>query len=197
MYTHDYRRGNPFQAGFIGQGPGFGGPGEIPRRRGGGRFGGGGFGGAGAHRGHRVRRGQLRESVLRLLADQPLNGYQIMTTLAEKTMDVWQPSPGAIYPCLNQLEDEGLIVATEADGQKLYTLTETGRAAADQVSAEPWANLWSPNNPAQSAMMEQFRNLVHTWRFASQTASPEQMSAIAEQFEQTRKTILSILAEAE
>ena len=195
MYVRNLRQGcfDSSAASFIGPLGGSAaamGWGE-PRRRGG-RFG----GAAGPGRGRRVRRGQLRESVLRLLADQPLNGYQIMTTLAERTCEVWQPSPGAIYPCLSQLEDEGLITATEADGQKVYTLTEAGQAAAEQVAAEPWAGSWPGDNPAQAAMLEQFRNLVHTWRFANQTASPEQMTAIAGQLETTRKTILTILAEA-
>ncbi|MDR0285181.1 MAG: PadR family transcriptional regulator [Propionibacteriaceae bacterium] len=147
-------------------------------------------------RGGRARRGQLRDSVLRLLADQSLNGYQLMTSLAEKTLGAWRPSPGAIYPCLAQLEDEGLIAAGDADGQKVYTLTETGQAEAAQVTAEPWAGpLGTPTE--RQAMMEQYRNLGLAIRFAAQTASPDQMTAIAKHLEAGRKTVLAVLAEAE
>jgi len=145
----------------------------------------------------RARRGQLRESILRLLLEQPMNGYQIMTALADKTMNAWQPSPGSIYPCLAQLEDEGLIVATQADGQKVYTLTDSGRTQADQVPEEPWSGPTGFRAPQSNAMMEQFSNLGMTVHYARQTATPEQMTAIAAQLESTRKTLLAILAEAE
>ena len=156
-----------------------------------------GRGGFGDRFGRRARRGQLRESILRLLGDQPMNGYQIMTALAEKTMNAWQPSPGAIYPCLAQLEDEGLIVATQADGQKVYTLTETGRTAAAEIPEEPWSGPTGLRPPQCDAMIDQFRNLGSTIHFARQTATPEQMAAIATQLESTRKAILAVLAEAE
>jgi DNA-binding PadR family transcriptional regulator len=146
-------------------------------------------------RGGRARRGQLRESILRLLSEQPLNGYQIMTGLAERTMDAWHPSPGAIYPALNQLEDEGLITTTQVEGQKVFTLTESGQAALEKIAPEPWAE--PGTSPSQlQAMMEQFRNLGITIRFAAQTASPDQIQSIATQLEAARKTILAIMAEA-
>ena len=145
--------------------------------------------------GGRARRGQMRSSILRLLAEQDMNGYQLMSAVAEKTMDTWHPSPGAIYPSLNRLEAEGLIAATQSDGQKVYTLTDAGRAALDQVPDEPWADVGQ--TPSQhSTMMEQFRNLGITVRFAGQTATDEQLTAIATQLESTRKTILAILAES-
>jgi len=147
--------------------------------------------------GRRARRGQLRESVLRLLLEQPMNGYQIMTALAEKTMNAWQPSPGSIYPCLAQLEDEGLIVATQSDGQKVYTLTDTGRTAAEEIPEEPWSGPTGMRPPQSTAMMEQFSNLGMTVHYARQTATPDQMTAIATQLETTRKAILAVLAEAE
>jgi len=172
----------------FGPGPGFR-PGPRPHR-------GGGF--RGTWGGRRARRGQLRESILRLLLEQPMNGYQIMTALAEKTMDAWQPSPGSIYPCLSQLEDEGLIVATTNDGQKVYTLTEAGKTSAEQVPEEPWSGTPTGlGDPQINAMMEQLAHLHRTVNYARQTATPEQMGAIATQLEATRKTLLAILAEAE
>jgi len=156
-----------------------------------------GRGGFGDRFGRRARRGQLRESILRLLLDQPMNGYQIMTALAEKTMNAWQPSPGAIYPCLAQLEDEGLIMATQSDSQKVYTLTDTGRTAAGEIPEEPWSGPVGMRPPQCDAMIDQFRNLASTIHYARQTATPEQMANIATQLESTRKTLLAILAEAE
>ena len=141
----------------------------------------------------RARRGQLRDSILRLLSETSLNGYQLMTSVADKTMDAWLPSPGAIYPCLARMEAEGLILAIQTDAQRVYSLTDAGRAAADQVAAEPWAEVaYRPTE--HFAMMEQLRDLTMTVRYASQTATSAQLTAIATSLEDTRKHLLTILA---
>ncbi|MDR0990851.1 MAG: PadR family transcriptional regulator, partial [Propionibacteriaceae bacterium] len=68
----------------------------------------------------RAKRGLLRQSILVLLTEEPRNGYQIITALNERTYGAWQPSPGAVYPCLQQLADEGLVEPVDLDGQKSY-----------------------------------------------------------------------------
>jgi DNA-binding PadR family transcriptional regulator len=94
------------------------------------------------HRGRRVRRGDVRAAALALLAEEPRNGYQIIQEIAERSGGVWQPSPGSVYPALQQLEDEGLIQAeTPEGGRRRYALTAEGReyvdTHADEVRA-PW-----------------------------------------------------------
>jgi DNA-binding PadR family transcriptional regulator len=87
------------------------------------------------HRGPRVKRGDVRAAALALLADEPRNGYQIIQQISERSEGVWRPSPGSVYPALQQLEDEGLIAATTAEGgRRAYELTEEGRA---YVAAHP------------------------------------------------------------
>lgn len=70
-----------------------------------------------------------------------MHGYQIMRELAERSGGVWRPSPGSVYPTLQQLEDEGLVTAqaTEA-GKRVYELTDAGReqVKASAGSAAPW-----------------------------------------------------------
>ena len=56
-------------------------------------------------RGPRARRGNVRAAALALLEEQPMNGYQIIQEIAERSGGVWRPSPGSIYPALQQLED--------------------------------------------------------------------------------------------
>ncbi|MGH3896762.1 MAG: PadR family transcriptional regulator [Pseudonocardiaceae bacterium] len=51
----------------------------------------------------------MRTALLLLLAEQPMHGYQLMQAITERTSGAWRPSPGAVYPTLSQLEDEGLI----------------------------------------------------------------------------------------
>src|ERR1700694_557535 len=93
-------------------------------------FGGFGFGPGGPRgrgRGRKARRGDIRTAALLLLAEEPRNGYQIMQEVQERSDGVWSPSPGSVYPALQQLEDEGLIRSVETDGRKLFELTDAGR----------------------------------------------------------------------
>jgi hypothetical protein len=64
----------------------------------------------------RARRGDVRAAALALLAESPMNGYQIIQEISERSGGVWRPSPGSVYPALQQLEDEGLIRAEEGAG---------------------------------------------------------------------------------
>ena len=80
----------------------------------------------GGGRGRR-RRGDVRAALLLLLAEEPRNGYQLMQAIEERSGGRWRPSPGSVYPTLAQLEDEGLIRATERDGTKLFEITDAGR----------------------------------------------------------------------
>ncbi|PTR25587.1 PadR family transcriptional regulator [Rhodococcus sp. OK519] len=66
-------------------------------------------------------------------------GYQLMQTIADRTNGAWRPSAGAIYPTLQQLEDEGLVQTTAEGGRKLVTLTDTGREFIEN-NAESWGD---------------------------------------------------------
>ena len=80
-------------------------------------------------RGPRVKRGDVRAAALALLAEEPRNGYQIIQGIGERSGGVWRPSPGSVYPALQQLEDEGLVQAeTPEGGRRRYALTGEGRA---------------------------------------------------------------------
>ncbi|MBV6696083.1 PadR family transcriptional regulator [Kitasatospora aureofaciens] len=127
---------------FGGFGPPFGGGPGHPM---GGPFG-HGFGGRGGRRGGphgrrggRARRGDVRASLLALLKERPMHGYEMIAEIAERTGGAWRPSPGSIYPNLQLMEEEGLIVAEEVGGKRLVSLTEAGRAEAEAGPAEPWA----------------------------------------------------------
>ena len=93
-------------------------------------------------RGPRAKRGDVRAAALALLAEESMNGYQIIQEIGERSDGVWRPSPGSVYPALQQLEDEGLIRAqADENGRRSYQLTDEGRsyveAHPDEVRA-PW-----------------------------------------------------------
>jgi DNA-binding PadR family transcriptional regulator len=73
------------------------------------------------------RQGEVRLALLSLLQDEPAHGYELMKRLEERSGGMYRASAGTVYPVLQQLEDEGLVRIEEADGKKVYNLTEAGR----------------------------------------------------------------------
>ena len=91
--------------------------------------------------GRRAGRGDIRAAILALLAEEPMHGYQIIQELAERTGGVWRPSPGSVYPTLQQLEDEELVRETASEsGKRVYELTDAGREQAAAAPA-PWTTV--------------------------------------------------------
>jgi DNA-binding PadR family transcriptional regulator len=117
-------------------------------------FGGFGPGGGRFGRGRKARRGDIRTAALLLLAEEPRNGYQIMQEVEERSDGVWRPSPGSVYPALQQLEDEGLIRSSEGAGGtgKVFELTDAGKAHVQERDGDapaPWEQM--SNNVSDQA----------------------------------------------
>ncbi len=116
--------------------------------RGGHRFGGGGpFGGRGPFgrhgrgpfggRGPRMfDSGALRLVVLGLIADEPRHGYDIIKALEAKFEGAYSPSPGAIYPMLQMLEEADLVRSEAHGNKRLYAITDEGKAYLAEHRAE-------------------------------------------------------------
>ena len=88
--------------------------------------------GRGGGRGGRRRRmfdgDELRLVLLKLIADQPRHGYDLIRDVEERTGGAYAPSAGVIYPTLTMLDEMGLIEATAEGSRKQYTATDAGRA---------------------------------------------------------------------
>jgi len=201
---HHHHDDEDVERGPRGRGRGRGGPfGPDPRLV----FGPGGPGGPGfgpwmrdgrGGRGGRARRGDVRAAALSLLAEQPMNGYQIIQAIGERSDGVWRPSPGSIYPALQQLEDEGLIRAEAAEGgRRAYQLTDEGRAYADSHADElraPWDEVsGTAGHPARE--MHSLVGQVGMAAFQVITAGSEAQAAQARQvLTDARKSLYRILA---
>ena len=97
----------------------------------------------------RARRGDVRVAILAVLADGPLNGYQVIQEISERTSGNWRPSPGSVYPTIAQLEDEGLIEGDDDRGRRTVRLSDAGRRYLDEHEAEVSA-VWAPFNDTAS-----------------------------------------------
>lgn len=85
--------------------------------------------------------GEVRLALLSMLESGPKHGYELMKELESKSNGVYKASAGAIYPALQQLEDEGLVTSDQAQGKRVYTLTDAGKAEV-QREAETIKRIW-------------------------------------------------------
>ncbi|MFI6466511.1 PadR family transcriptional regulator [Streptomyces sp. NPDC050538] len=181
----DGRRGafGPFGPGGPGFGPGFG-PGPWGGR------------GRGGPRGGRARRGDVRASILALLKDRPMHGYEMIQEIAERSGGAWKPSPGSVYPTLQLLEDEGLIASESEGGKKLFALTEAGRTAAEEGPDAPWEEAsrgvdWEALSEIRQAGFGLMEAFGQVWK----TGSKEQREKALTVINDARKKLYLILAD--
>jgi DNA-binding PadR family transcriptional regulator len=80
--------------------------------------------------------GRLRLYLLRLLAEGPKHGYELIRLLENRFLGLYAPSAGTIYPRLARMEAEGLVTHTAAGGRKVYEITDAGRAELVARSGE-------------------------------------------------------------
>lgn len=83
---------------------------------------------------------ELRLVLLKLIADEPRHGYDLIRQIEELSGGAYAPSPGVVYPTITLLDDMGLIEEQKAEGaKKLFAVTEAGRAylaeRAEEVAA--------------------------------------------------------------
>lgn len=95
------------------------------------RMGRGAWGGAGRRR-QWFEAGDMKYVILKLLRDKPRHGYEVMKELEDRMHGCYSPSPGTVYPTLQWLEDEGLVVARDVDGKKVYEITDAGRTFLEE-----------------------------------------------------------------
>ena len=106
-------------------------------------FMGGGFpwGGRAGRWGRFFGPGEIRLALLSMLESGPKHGYELMKELETKSGGIYKASAGAIYPALQQLQDEDLVLSNTAEGKRTYTLTDLGRAEL-QHEADSVKKIW-------------------------------------------------------
>ena len=142
----------------------------------------------------RARRGDIPAAVFSLLKESDMHGYQIIQEISDRTDGAWTPSPGSIYPALRLLEDQGMVVSTNADGKRVFSLTEVGRTHADQHhDIGPWAEFASETDP-ERRLRESFMGLMQATKQIGTVGTAEQMDEASAALAEARKRIYAMLA---
>src|SRR5215210_7378648 len=163
-----------------------------------GRHPGGQFPGFGPPRGPRARRGDVRAALLVLLAEEPRNGYQLMQEIEQRSEGVWRPSPGSVYPALQQLEDEGLVGVEQGQGRKACSLTDEGQAHVDARRDElgsPWDAVKGDMGEGAWELMSAMRQIGMALFQLTHSGSEAQQAEAKQVLAETRRALYRILAE--
>lgn len=174
------------------------------------------FGFAGApqrpqQRSPRVRRGDVRMAIIDVLhrartAEEPINGYQVIQEIAELSHGEWRPSPGSVYPTIQQLQDEGLVEADDERGRRTIRLTDTGVAWVEAHTDE-LASVWAPFARAEDERAPDDQSSGHAdikseigqvvsavWQLGTQGSEQQRKAALGVLVD-TRRRLYGILAD--
>ena len=148
----------------------------------------------------RARRGDVRAAILLALADEPMHGYQIMQRLEERSGGAWRPSPGSVYPTLQLLEDQGLIKGEEAEGRRVFALTEDGvreaGALKERLGDSPWGTEGGEEDPRFALRQAVFQLGAAVKQVGTAGSADDVQKALAI-LRETRKRMYALLADPE
>lgn len=150
--------------------------------------------------GRRLRRGDVRAAVLVLLEESPRNGYQIIQELSDRSEGAWRPSPGSVYPILQQLEDEGLVEISSIESGKTYQLTAQGKTLVEtdrEKLGKPWEAAAAGVSDATIDLFGTMRQIVMAVRQVAHAGSDVQTQKAAAALADARRAIYHILADDE
>lgn len=146
------------------------------------------FGGFGGEMGRRMRgmnrmRGGLRYFVIPLLRGKPMNGMELINAMEKNSMGFWRPSPGSIYPLLEHLANEKLIVKRD-DGR--YELTSEGKEVAR------FGGFFGMHSPADAEEMIGEMNSYLSYMEDLKSSEPEKITELSEKLKELAKRIEKI-----
>jgi DNA-binding PadR family transcriptional regulator len=148
----------------------------------------------------KASRGDVRAAILALLQEGPRNGYQIMSDIAERSGGAWRPSPGAVYPALSQLADEGLIEDEKSGGRRIFSLTDAGReyvAANPEMARGAWESTEQQEAWQVPGLFAEAARLGSGIVQLAHAGTPAQVQAAEQLLERTRRELYRILAESD
>jgi DNA-binding PadR family transcriptional regulator len=147
--------------------------------------------------GRRLKRGLLKFALLKLLAEMPRHGYDLMRAFREKG---WGAGAGSVYPILSALEAAGLIVGRDEGERRTYEISDKGRRLLDEHAKE-LGRLFEDDeeNSGPDAETDGLREatgrLMQSIGQLGSTSKPETIGRVCELLNETRKRIYEVLAQ--
>lgn len=154
----------------------------------------------------RVERGMLRYLLLDALRHGAKHGYEMIKWLEEQTHGRYAPSAGIVYPTLQLLEDQGLILAERAEEKSVYRLTETGQAELEthaDFTQDFWERYGHPVPPPATRLeiefvAEELQDLHRTVetgvRVLAQQNDQQSLLLLRQALERSKQEIRTLLA---
>lgn len=141
----------------------------------------------------RMRRGDIKYLLLKVLKEKPMHGYEIINIL-EARRGGCRPSAGSVYPTLQMLEEGGYLTSKQVDGKKVYTITEEGRKLLEERGDMKFD---APPEMRQAAELGRaMMKLGAAVMQGARGADEETVKKISEIVNKARKDVYAILAEA-
>jgi len=143
--------------------------------------------------GARARRGDIPAAVLSLLRESDMHGYQIIQEISDRTDGAWTPSPGAIYPALQLLEEQKMVESKTVGDKRVFALTELGRTHAAMLpEGGPWQEFAAESDPERK-LREAFMSLMQATKQVGTVGSAEQIEQAASVLADARKRMYAML----
>ncbi|MEO6533535.1 MAG: PadR family transcriptional regulator [Pseudolysinimonas sp.] len=150
----------------------------------------------------RARKGDVRTAILSLLSEAPATGYALIKGIAERTDQAWRPSPGSVYPTLQQLVDEGLVRQQgnkDVNGGRTdYELTDEGTAYVT-ANKEKLDATWQASGQQRGGVDQEFMasigRLFDAVKQFPRSATADQRAAATAKIDELRRELYKILAD--
>ena len=140
-------------------------------------------------------RGDLKYVILEQLKDKPAHGYELIKALEERFGGFYAPSPGAVYPTLQMLEDEGLVTGEDRDGKRVFSLTDEGRKVLhERRDRGGWTPPWEHHDDP-SPLRDAAFSLMAAAMQAGGSGNERQQQVALEALTEARRKIYAALAE--
>jgi DNA-binding PadR family transcriptional regulator len=137
-------------------------------------------------------------AILTLLNERQMHGYEMMQELDERTQGLWRPSPGSLYPALQVLEDQGLVLSETTDGRRQYTLTDAGRAelSSRPRASAPWESMVHDADQGDMALRAALHHVAVAVHQVAEAGTPEQKERADALLKELRRQMYLLLAES-
>ncbi len=150
----------------------------------------------GRHGARRLKRGILKFALLKLLAELPRHGYDLIRAIRERG---WGGGAGSVYPLLAALEAAGLIAGRDEGDRRTYEVTEKGRKLLEEHAADIGrlfeADEEEDEDDSRTRLRESAARLMQAVSQLGPSSSEESVERARELLDNARKEIYTLLAE--